>query len=53
MGARTAAERFLNIEVECGLLMAIGDGMGEVGISVYSCVCRRRRRHGRRHGRQR
>ena len=35
MGESAAAERFLNIEVECGLLMAIGDGMGEAGMSVF------------------
>lgn len=30
MGASATAERFLNIELDCGLLMAIGDGMGEL-----------------------
>jgi hypothetical protein len=33
----------LNIEVECGLLMAIGDGRGDDGISV-PMRCRRGRR---------
>ena len=47
MGASAAAERFLNMEVECGLLMAIGEGMGEVlGMSIL--VRRRRRRRCRR-----
>jgi hypothetical protein len=32
------------MEVECDLLMAIGDGMGEVGMSLYFDYCRRRRR---------
>ena len=36
IGASAAAERFLNIEVECGLLMAIGDGNGEEGMSVFN-----------------
>ena len=36
IGASAAAERFLNIEIECGLLMAIGDGMGEEGMSVFN-----------------
>jgi len=44
MGARATAERFLNMEVDCGLLMAIGDGMGEV--SGMSGVARRRGGHG-------
>ena len=39
----------MNIEVECGLLMAIGDGKGEEGMSVYFHYCRRRRRYRRRH----
>jgi len=46
MGARATAERFLNMEVDCGLLMAIGDGMGEVS-GMFGVA---RRRYGRQRG---